>query len=128
MVGQLREDVGEPSARVDVIDLAGLGHRTDGCGASRTRTIEARRVIAHVRTDRIGGSVVTIRNRESILGHPRLLQAIIDMMALLEKNWIVAIRVGAKPTDRKSRVERKCSLGLGDSLCGPIELTECSSQ
>ena len=34
MVGELGEDVGEPGARIDVIELACLGQRIDGCGAT----------------------------------------------------------------------------------------------
>ena len=34
MVGQLREDVGKPGAWIDIIELAGLDQRIDGCGAT----------------------------------------------------------------------------------------------
>ena len=35
--GQLGEDVGEPGARIDVIELAGLDQGIDGCGAAAPR-------------------------------------------------------------------------------------------
>ena len=37
MVGELGEDVGEPGARIDVIELAGLDQGIDGCGAAAPR-------------------------------------------------------------------------------------------
>ena len=37
MVGQSGEDIGEPGARVDVVEFAGLDQRIDGCGALAPR-------------------------------------------------------------------------------------------
>jgi hypothetical protein len=43
MILQAREDIGEPSLRIDVVELGGLDQRVDGGGAPAGRCIRARR-------------------------------------------------------------------------------------